>query len=946
MSNKTRKHIWPVSLVMSIAIIGVLAAFLVLATNPGETQAHGEYVEGEDHCQSLSDEIAHDIGGSAFDHTCTEGPATNTAPMAGAAIADQSISTGGTGTVQSTITDADADDTLTWSVASSDDTVATAQVDNMGEITVTAVADGTATITVTASDGTASDTQTFTVTVRDPGMDEIKSDSTTASGSPEIQLTIQSLPMEMRVGSSIVLYLEDDFQEPDSIPMSSVYLVAVNQDGTTTTATGSGSRVYVTQPVKLKTGAYFDEDKKDIAIRVSVPDMCTTDTPDCQSANGLDADQKVTVVIESDSGIKNPSEAGTHSVSFDLLGTADPIPSASNVRDRNDARRAADPSMELTVKTVAKITLSDVDNKRGYEMTVTGSGFNDGTTAGVYVFHDANGDPDDKSTWPSCETIVTQGTEVGGSLVGSDDKAAVTFEVTAPTFKPGKMNYLCMVDGEGRMSDTDVEDFNLEPSIRVSPTEVSSGDTVTVFAQDFTSGNFGGLKLAGQVVNPKNDVPTGAGRLPYVPVSISGETAIFDMPGGLKGTVRVDATWAGVTKDTKITVAPSTVTASQTDVLPNDSVTLTGNGFAGKVCIPASAITLDDVQITLDDESDDNCDTANKDGDSDTSGVLTSNAGQFVATIHLAPAIPNASDPTLIAGRHTLDVEDDKGFTGSVILNIAEPSITVTPDVAGPRDYISVSGQNWPVDNPENPLEEAVTITVKDNTARGRMYSAFADTAGRFTVEHQVHRGVAIPSTIQVEVKYDDTIVKIATFDVPVATITVDPGEAQPGDNISISATNMPVYTDATSVKIGGSEIGNLNAHTDRDGNITVADVLVPGLDPGTYSVQLKVKDTVAIGELKVLAESAAGGAPAELPGAVENLGDSLVAIFHFDDVGKSWSFHDPRPEFAELNTLTEMSNGEAYWILVSETMDEVVLNNKVRSLTCRGDDCWNLEVW
>ena len=40
MSNKTRKRIWPVSLVMSIAIVGALAAFLVLATNPGASQAH------------------------------------------------------------------------------------------------------------------------------------------------------------------------------------------------------------------------------------------------------------------------------------------------------------------------------------------------------------------------------------------------------------------------------------------------------------------------------------------------------------------------------------------------------------------------------------------------------------------------------------------------------------------------------------------------------------------------------------------------------------------------------------------------------------------------------------------------------------------------------------------------------------------------------------------
>ena len=41
MSNKTRRYIWPVSLVMSLAIIGALAAFLVLVANPGATSAHG-----------------------------------------------------------------------------------------------------------------------------------------------------------------------------------------------------------------------------------------------------------------------------------------------------------------------------------------------------------------------------------------------------------------------------------------------------------------------------------------------------------------------------------------------------------------------------------------------------------------------------------------------------------------------------------------------------------------------------------------------------------------------------------------------------------------------------------------------------------------------------------------------------------------------------------------
>ena len=92
----------------------------------------------------------------------------------------------------------------------------------------------------------------------------------------------------------------------------------------------------------------------------------------------------------------------------------------------------------------------------------------------------------------------------------------------------------------------------------------------------------------------------------------------------------------------------------------------------------------------------------------------------------------------------------------------------------------------------------------------------------------------------------------------------------------------------------------------------------------------LDVEDTIAIGELNVLAESAAVGAAAMLPDAVSELGDSLAAIFYFDDVGKEWSFYDPRPEFSDLNTLSEMVSGEAYWILVSETVEDVVLNNKV----------------
>ena len=154
------------------------------------------------------------------------------------------------------------------------------------------------------------------------------------------------------------------------------------------------------------------------------------------------------------------------------------------------------------LNTYAKIGLSDVDGGRGDELTVTGSGFNNGTTAGAYVLHIAGSDGDHANAyiWNAldcpemvaavgnmeeanssnpyckmyaglgaaekavvgdldfssgaaeaalCSAIIRTGTKAGGALVGSDDKVTVTFEVTVPTFGPGNTNHICMVDGEG-----------------------------------------------------------------------------------------------------------------------------------------------------------------------------------------------------------------------------------------------------------------------------------------------------------------------------------------------------------------------------------------------------------------------------------------------------------------------------------------------------------------
>ena len=945
MSSKTRKFIGPMSLVAIFAVVGALAAFVVLGTgiaraqsiDPGAPVIHPNSAAGNAEITLLwtppsergvpeltnysiqtaeADSAPAEDSEDWEDATPTSVGDVRTATLTGLTNDDtyfvRIAATVGTTTGEyavagpftpsaPTVPDApvvtiiqdDLNDNNTRDV-----TVSWEVEDNGGEAitaysgTVTVTTDGTAVVTtitgtdteieltnvainalvvvsVTAANsvGDSEDPGEARITVTAPEISTVPffativSDSTSGGGAPQFTVAIGSLGTNLPVGSSIVLYLEDDYQEPDSIPASSVYFVA---DSPVSEATSNGARVYATRASTIETDDYFDATKNDISIRVFIPDMCTTDTDACSGANGPERNQRLRMVIEDTSGIKNPTEAGSHSAAFAVLGPADPVPLIGPAGD------ATADIFQLTTR--AKISLSDSNNTRGYEMTVTATGFNDKTTAGAYVLVQQSGAP-------TCADVVNLGASVGSATVGSDDVASISFAVTSPTFKPGKVNYICVADGEGRQATGDVEQFELEDSIRVVPSTVNAGDTVTVFAEDFLPLlAFSKLEVSGA-------------ELAFILPSIGSDgssTGTFVMPGSIGGNpvvgIRaVKAYWGSSNASTTITVSPAELAASATAVLPNESITITGNGYGTQSCIPIVNITLDNVQIQVDDDSQVQCDP---DGNGDlpaVSSVEVSNAGQFVATVTLWPE--NAGDnPTLISGSHTLNVEDSQGFTGSTTLTIAEPTISVTPGVVGPRDYIVISGTNWPVDNTDNSNAGLVDVVIKDDPRSDRRYSVYTDGTGRFSVEHRVSRDVAIPSVVQVTGRYDITdVVKVGSFAIPSATITVDPGEAQPGDLITLSATDMKPYTSADEVKIGGSEVNFTASNTDIDGNITLSDLLVPGLDPGVYSVVLKVDETVAIGELTVQAEDSARGAGAELPEALTDLGTTLVRVFHFN---------------------------------------------------------------
>lgn len=398
-----------------------------------------------------------------------------------------------------------------------------------------------------------------------PKFDRIQSSSTTASAVVELNLTIESMPMDATSGSSVELYLEDDFQVPDSIDPNAVYFTAANPISTNTS---NGRPVHAAGIIEINQGDHYGGGN-DWAIRVFIPDMN-------EAANsGYDGPlmgQKVNLVFTEAAGIRNPSEEGTHSAGYSILQ-----PSGQPNRG---------PQMDLAaLRTYAKIALSDHDNTRGYELTVTGSGFNNGTSAAVFVL-------DRKPTEDNeCQDIIINGVLLGYGVVGRDDRVAVTFEVAVPPFRPGNQNYICMVDGEGRMSQN-VEQFHIQAYIRVVPTEVNVGDTITVFAHDFPNpgATLTELRIAGQVVWPSAAAGGNSVDVRYSSIDTDGTaTASFEMPGSISGValkghrLRIDAQWGDVRRSTNVVVTDL--------VTPVTNISLCNGPDTGEVVISWDAVS-------------------------------------------------------------------------------------------------------------------------------------------------------------------------------------------------------------------------------------------------------------------------------------------------------------------------------------------------------------------
>ena len=926
MSNKTRKRIWPVSLAAAIGVVAMLAVLAATVWTPGPAQAQsGTPV-------ALPPDSLAAMATSATEISLSWNPGLGHASYE----LQRKSGSADFATVSSTIAGNSRSYSDTGLTAETTYTYRVRGVN--GDYSSPWATEAMA--TTDALEPPPSPTPTAT-----PEPDAFSNSSTSGGAGVEMKLTIGSLPMDAVDGSSVELFLEDDFQVPDSIDRGAVYFTVPGGGDDQ----NNGGRVYAQYAVEIDDDEHFTANKKDYAIRVFIPDMNDADD---SGYDGPEMGQMVNLVFTKAAGIKNPTEAGTHSVGYKVLGPdAEPNKTAGIVQLG-------------TVATNAKISLSDEDAGRGKEITITGSGFNDGTGAEARVWVGTEADKDRVKDPAFCRQIMQNGEKLGAAPVGSDDKFTITFTVHQDEFDAGAVNYICAADSEAGdpRGASEVKVFKLEASVSASPASASFGDEVTIKPRDFgfaiSKITFGPSHV--WMASEANTGMTGCatayvagdersdGSTIVCMKEKDGSDYVFELPGGLDEQIQIAVTDKHPTDETLtpghqtkriyMGVVASGLTLSKSEVAPNESIVISGNGFNRGVKIMVSKITIDGEVLDVDD--------AGTEGVRANRYVTTTSNGTFTVTARVWAM--GSTNPALDDDTYTVKVVDEQGFEGEADITVKEPSIMVSPDTASPRDFIIISGENWPVTTAD--LDNEVAITIHKGETYQRTRSASVDGNGRFRYEYQLPAGVRIGDDQKVQVRFDGDggdIEEDATFAVTEAELGVMPAAAAPGQTISVNIEGMPPYTLVAHVKIdGANRIGGRNVNTDRDGNATVGDILVPFLDPGFYPVEVKVGDETRVAQLEVLSEAIVPGVAATLPGAVSDLGDNLEAIFHFNNTNKEWTFFDPRPEFADLNTLTELNGGQPYWVLVGESQDDVDWNGRLDSFTCAAGDCWNLKIW
>ena len=373
-----------------------------------------------------------------------------------------------------------------------------------------------------------------------------------------------------------------------------------------------------------------------------------------------------------------------------------------------------------------------------------------------------------------------------------------------------------------------------------------------------------------------------------------------------------------------MTILGAQLSVSPSEVVPNQSVTITGRGYSGNgflvdsegatgVEAPAensSEILIGGTKIDFDKIDD---------GDR----VDIDDGGSWVATV----VIPVKS-PATVPGTYELKVIDNKGRPGVAQITLKDRTVDFDPKESRSGTTVTVSGRGWIATNSAG-ITAGIDVDYDagdNNTSSSR---ATPDSDGNFTTTILVPRNAPIPSTNTVTVSYDDEsedpVTETFSHRVPEAGLEISPVSGPGGTIATLTGGGFKAFTSMKEVSVGGLEVQPKPAgpSSDRDGILATSTILIPGLDPGTHTVKATVGDAVVsvaftITDEDALPPPAEDQPTAEAFAALIDSGN-LIGVFRYDDEAQAYQTYDPDPANAGFNNLDTVSSGDIFWVRLRE---------------------------
>lgn len=791
---------------------------------------------------------------------------------------------------------------------------------------------------------------------------------------------------------TISIEFEDDVQFPAAISQNDVTITTSmvwdNNMAETRTVVANPLGVDIVKVSEFEGSAQkTDRPPDETLVTLEVPDMEPAD--DQPGSQGIAPGALVTVVFRQTAGIKNPTESPADEVNTATIraavGDHDDDPTTPDQYDPRELTMLSGYKVQVTTSNsgfyvaatgsnrapiARSIVLSDQDGPRGSTITVVGLGFRNSLTATIWNDKDQNGIRDSGEI------------DLGNALITGSDDFTTTITVNNPPFNYDlNTNGINAVDGRNRTiipgreyilpisgnpmkpAKESIPRYLLESSVRVTPGTAAIGDRVQVTARDFVAGgtiststariSIGGVPVTDFEATSVSSTGDATFEMTIPNTVASGTQNLVVSDGPDRATVATHniVNTGGARFNMVISGAQLSVTPSA-GLVPNQTVTLSGRGFstggAALINVAASDATIsgDDTDLGARSEK-------FNEGDA----IEVDNAGNWSSSF----VIP-ITDVTTTPGDQELSITDSVGRSGAVALNIAERELTLTPASGRVGTRVNLEGSGFPADNPGEGGDRTVTVEIQYSVTGDTrtVVTLTPDGSGNIRGWFTVPLNAGIPSTNAVRAIFDIpgsnvNVTTSAVHQVPRAGITLGQESGPAGTVVTITGGGFKRFTTVSEINFGALDVrSGFGLSTDGTGSFETS-FLVPGANTGAQAVSVKVGETTASATFTVSADvvvaptapAAAPMPPADALAALVANENNLVRVWQFDasmqneapDFG--WSLYDPRPLFADANTIEMVESGKFYWINV-QNEQTAMLGGKQRTLYAG----WNPVTW